>query len=76
MAHLDLIFRASLDPKEPHSPIAHIYVKECTHDYKGHGDTILVSPECVTLREVEESIDSLSQDLEAIRKKARAKFKR
>jgi hypothetical protein len=37
MAKLDLLFLVSNDSKNPHPPIAHIYVKEWgTHDYKGH----------------------------------------
>lgn len=77
MAKLDLLFLASNDSKNPHPPIAHIFVKEWgTQAYKEHEETILVSPQCLTLKEVEEAINSLTQDLEAIKKKARAKFKR
>lgn len=77
MTKLDLLFLASNDSKNPHQPIAHIYVKEWgTQAYKGHEEAILVSSQCLTLKEVEEAINSLTQDLEAIRKKARAKFKR
>ncbi len=77
MAHLDLLFLPSSDLKTPHPPIAHLYVKEWgMHDYKGHERKILISPQCYTLKEIEEAIDNLSRDIEAIRKKARAKFER
>lgn len=77
MAKLDLLFLASNDSKNPHPPIAHIYVKEWgTQDYMGYEETILVSPQCLNFKEVDEAISSLIQDLEAIRAKARVKFKR
>ncbi|HDY87971.1 MAG TPA: hypothetical protein ENH82_07660 [bacterium] len=53
------------DPPWP--SIAQIYVKTHTSDEKGH---IFITPECVSMRELEEQIDRLQQELEIIRKKA------
>ena len=67
---LDLRFRKP--PKGHHSrPLAQIYVKTHSSDENGY---IFITPECVSLRNVEEQIDRLKKELETIRKKARRKF--
>jgi hypothetical protein len=74
---LDLLILESTDPTRPHPTIAPIYAATySTSDDKGYDGRPLLSAECRTLREVEEAIDRLSNNLEAIRKKARARFTR
>ena len=68
---LDLQF---LDPKKegiPCAPVTQIYVKTHTSDAKG---TIYISPQCVTLSEIEYQCDRLSKEIASIRKKAQRKF--
>lgn len=70
MTHsLDLDFVKSGNLPGP--PRAHIYVKSHTRDNRNF---IFVTPECVSIRELEYEIDRLQKELENIRKKARRKF--
>jgi len=70
---LDLMFREPSKGDHPGSSIAQIYVTTHTSDEKGH---IFITPHCVSMREFEEQIDRLKQELETIRKKANQKFKK
>ncbi|HOF58928.1 MAG TPA: hypothetical protein PLT19_11410 [Syntrophorhabdaceae bacterium] len=68
---LDLQF---LDPKKegfPGAPVVQVYVKTHSRDAKG---TIYISPQCVTLSEIEHECDRLSKEIATIRKKAQRKF--
>lgn len=68
---LDLQF---LDPKKEGilgAPVAQVYVKTHSRDAKG---TIYISPQCVTLSEIEHECDRLSKEITSIRKKAQRKF--
>lgn len=69
---LDLLFRSPKNKKDqiPCSPIAHIYIK-----YSGDEDGYkVISSRCMSLKEIEEQIDSLKRELEVIRKKAKQHF--
>lgn len=70
----DLLFLDDRKSKLPHAPIAHICLKTwSTGGYKDH-DPPLLTPDCVTLAELEWQIDRLKEELETIRKEARRKF--
>jgi hypothetical protein len=51
---------------------AHIYIR---HYSKKENGTIYISPECVSLSEIEHACDSLIKEIEYIRKKAQKQFK-
>lgn len=68
---LDLLFLKPLKEKFSGTPLAKIYVKTHTKDKKGY---ILVTPDCVSLREVEAEVDRLITELKDIRKKAKQNF--
>lgn len=68
---LELLFREPAKGNLPGPRIAQIYVKTHTSDEKGH---IFITPDCVSMREFEEQINCLNQELETIRKKAKQKF--
>ena len=68
---LDLLFLESSKGNLPGPSIAQIYIKTHTSDEKGH---ILITPNCVSMREFEEQIDRLKQELDALKKKANQKF--
>jgi hypothetical protein len=55
-----------------HPPVARICVKACSYDDKDCGP--FITPDCVTLDELEGQIDRLHQELERIRKQARKKY--
>lgn len=67
---LDLIFNEPLKGL-PGSAIAQIYIKTHSRDDEGH---ILITPQCVSMRELEEQIECLKRELETIKKKAKQKF--
>lgn len=71
MNSLDLLF-IKPNKKELISPIVKIYVKTFTRD---KSDEVLITPNCVTLKELEYEIDRLKKELEYIRKKAARVFK-
>ncbi|MBW2053407.1 MAG: hypothetical protein JRI85_14365 [Deltaproteobacteria bacterium] len=69
---LDLRFRKPGEDDPPFSPIADIYVKAYTQEKDEH---ILITPECVTVKELKYEIDRLKKELDDIGKKAEQKFK-
>ena len=72
MTHsLDLLFLKPLKGQLPGPPLAQICIKTYTCDKKGY---IPITPQCVSLREVEREISRLKEELEIIRKKAKQKF--
>ena len=68
---LDLMFREPSKGDRLGSSIAQIYIKDHSTDEKGN---ILITPYCVSMREFEQEIDRLKQELETIKKKAKQKF--
>jgi len=68
---LDLIFHKPSKGEHRGPGMAQIYIKSHSSDKKGH---IFITPSCVSLREFEEQIDRLKEELEIIRKKAKQKF--
>jgi hypothetical protein len=69
---LDLEFSDDQKSDLPHSPIAGIYVK--TFSRRIADGLLLITPDCVTIREFEYQVDQLKAELDTILKKARAKF--
>lgn len=69
---LDLKFIDDRKSDLPHAPRAYVYVK--TWSEMEENGTPLITPDCVTIRELEYQIDKLQEELEQIRKQARAKF--
>ena len=69
---LDLSFRDDAKSTLGHPPIAEIYVMR--YSRRSDDGPPLITPECVTIGELEYHVDRLKEELEAIRKKARAKF--
>lgn len=67
---LDLEFGKPSKNDLPGPTNAYIYVKT----YSCEKDQIFITPDCVTLRELDEQIDRLKKELEEIRKKAKQKF--
>lgn len=55
----------------PHPPISRIYIK--THSENERG-TMFITPDCLTLVELEWQIERLQNELEEIRRLARKKF--
>ncbi len=53
--------------------IAQIYVKTHSKDEKG---MLYISPQCLTLSEIEAHCDRLVKEIEGIRKKAQRQFKK
>lgn len=51
--------------------IARIYLKTYTKDQRG---SIFITPDCITLAELDYQIERLHKELEHIRKKAKKKF--
>lgn len=68
---LDLDFVKLRKTDLPGPPRAHIYVKTHSSDTR---KLIFISPDCVTMKELEYEIDRLKKELEEIRKKAKRKF--
>lgn len=72
MTHsLDLDFVKPGKTDLPGPPRAHIYIKSYS---KSNQDFIFITPDCVSIEELEYEIDRLQKELEDIRKKARRKF--
>jgi hypothetical protein len=65
--NLDVEFMDDRESHLPHNPIARIYVK--TFSRAIADGTPLITPDCVTIRELEYQIDQLQSELEAIRKR-------
>jgi hypothetical protein len=68
---LDLLFYESPKVPLPGGPFAQIHVKTHTKDDKAY---ILVTPRCVSLKEVEKQIERLQGELGIILKNAKQKF--
>lgn len=69
--NLDLQFLDTKSKGIPGAPIAQIFVKTSSRDVKG---TIYITPQCVTLSEIEYECDRLTKEIASIRKKAQRKF--
>lgn len=72
----DMTYSLDIDfmkpPKNLPGPIfAHIYVKNYCKDHQG---LIFITPDCVTIGELEYEISRLQKELENIRNKARKRF--
>ncbi|MBA7570404.1 hypothetical protein ES708_12154 [subsurface metagenome] len=68
---LDFDFVKPRKTELPGPPRVHIYVKSYSESTRGF---IFITPDCVSIRELEYEIDRLKKELEDIRKKARRKF--
>ncbi|MBW1614827.1 MAG: hypothetical protein JRJ57_12920 [Deltaproteobacteria bacterium] len=55
----------------PHPHVAHICIKTHTKDKRG---IMFITPDCVSLSELEEHIERLHKELERIRSEANRKF--
>ena len=74
-----LLFIERDDEDLPGPPIAHVYVNpQAGHRHEYSGELDLLTPQLMTMQEVDEEIDWLkrksAKELEAIRKRARKKF--
>jgi len=68
---LDLEFRRPAKNVLPGPSCAYIYVKTYTTEKDTNGkNQIFITPDCVTLKELDEQINQLIKELEEIRKKA------
>jgi hypothetical protein len=68
---LDLNFIDDRKSKLPRRPIAEIYVKT----YTARADGVqVITPECVTIEELEYQIERLKKELTSIATRARTKF--
>lgn len=68
---LDLEFRKPSKNDLPGPSSAYIYLKTFTTEKDKNGkDLFLITPDCVTLKELDEQIDYLKKELDEIRKKA------
>lgn len=72
MSHsLDLLFLKPIKEKLSFTPIANIYVKANTRDKEGR---IVITRNCLSLREIEAEADRLITELKDIKKKAKQNF--
>jgi hypothetical protein len=70
-----LFFRAPKRTDQlPRTPIANIYVKSYLNTEYNAKDLPLITPDCITIGELDEWISSLIRDLETVRLEARRKF--
>ena len=63
-----------MNPRQKESPgptIAQIYVKTYSKDDKG---VVYITPQCVTLSEIEAQCDRLVNEIESIRKRSKKKL--
>jgi hypothetical protein len=58
----------------PRTPLANIYVKSYLNIEYNAKDLPLITPDCMTIGELDEWINSLIRDLETVRLEARTKF--
>lgn len=70
---LGLDFKDDRKSEIRHAPIATIFVK--TESRRTELGPALITPDCVSISEIEFQIEQLIQELESIRKQARAKFR-
>ena len=56
--------------------VSHVFVKHCTHgEYKGVNPELpLITPRCLSIRELETFIDHLKEELDQIKVEARKKY--
>lgn len=73
MSHFDFIFIESRDEKMPFTSFAQIFVSLYLKDPEGK---ILIAPHIMMDKEVDEVIDSMNQNLEAIRRDIKNKLKK
>ncbi len=73
MAQIDVMEVAPKKGDVPFSPFLHIYLSEYSSDSKGRP---LLSPQLMTDKEIDESIDYLLTQLEKVRKSAKTKLKK
>ena len=74
MKHFQLVTYSMDDPIQ--SPRHTVYVGLQDYTRQEVNGPALLTPSCVTVREVEAHIDYLIQELEALKKEARSLFKR
>mgnify|MGYP001571754260 CR=1 FL=1 len=70
---LDLTVLNPQGKEFPGPTIAQIYIKTHSKDAKG---MLYISPQCVSLQEIEAQCDRLVKEIESIRKKAQRQFKK
>ena len=73
MAKIDVFEVAPRKGDVPFTPYLHIYLPEHSSGPEGR---ILLSPQLMTDKEIDESIDSLIMQLEKVRKTAKSKLKK
>ncbi len=69
---LELDFIKPSEGDLPGPPVAQIHIKTFTTDQNGKH---FITPQCVSLSEVEYEIDRLEKELKELRAKAKRKFK-
>ena len=73
MAHLLLMFETSEStPSGPSFPVARVSVRGWSADERG--ETIFLSPPCVSVQELEAAVDGLHRQLESILAEGRQRF--
>jgi hypothetical protein len=71
----DLFFKEPSKEGVSGHRIAQICINHCSKTEKGAmKGAILITPECITMKELDEQIDRLKEELEIVREKARQKF--
>jgi hypothetical protein len=74
---LNLLFVASGGPQKPLRPIAQIFVKAFNTSVDEElGETAFITQECFSFAEIDDEIDRLKKELDAIRRTARVQFHR
>lgn len=72
MTHsFDLVFHEPSRDRLPGPGISQIYVKTHSTDETGH---ILITPQCISMTELEAEVERLMMELEMIRKKGKLQF--
>ncbi len=73
MAKIDVFEVAPRKGDRPFTPYLHIHLSEHFSDSEGH---ILLSPQLITEKEIDEAIDFLIMQLEKARKTAKSKLEK
>ena len=73
MAAINVFEVAPRKGDKPFTPFVHIHLSEHQSDSKGH---ILLSPQLMTDKEIDEAVNSLVKQLENVRKKAKLKLRK